>query len=140
MRYVRYVGLAHSRQITADDWRRVGINAGTIEWNAFNGFAVPFDQFTDQMIRKAVERDPHLIVTGEGEDQEQEFVPDVTSANRPMTPQEFEAPRVDILAGDDPENASAGNTEAFPDGVNDNAVPGGDAPTTRSTSRGSGKD
>jgi hypothetical protein len=137
MRYVRYVGLAHVRQITADDWRRSGLNGDTVQWDAFNGFAVPLDQFNDDQIRKAIESDSSFIITG---DEDEEFEPDTTTATVPMTPQQLEGPRVDILGGDGAANASTGRTEAFPDGVNDNATPGGDAPTTTTTGRGSGKD
>jgi hypothetical protein len=111
MRYVRYVGLAHSRQITAADWRSVGISADTVVWDAFNGFAVPLDQLTDDQVRKAIDNDAGFVITGENDDDEDEFVPDLT-ANRPMTPQELESPRVDILDPDAGTNASTPGSEA----------------------------
>jgi hypothetical protein len=111
MRYVRYVGLAHQRQISAHDWAQVGIKGETVVWNAFNGFSVPLDRFTDEQIDRAIKSDGTFVITGEGEDNQDEFKPD-TSATRDMTPQEFEATRIDILAPDDTDNASTPGSEA----------------------------
>lgn len=89
MRYVRYIGLAHQRMINPHDWRTVGIGNGpTVVWNAFNGFSVPLDQFSEDMIRKAIDPDPNFVITGEGEDQDEEFVP--TPQHRDMTPAELD--------------------------------------------------
>lgn len=68
MRYVKYVGLSHRRMITAADWRSIGITADAVVWEARNGFAVPADQFTDDQMRKAIEPDQDLILTGDDED------------------------------------------------------------------------
>lgn len=118
MRYVRYIGLAHHRQISASDWRQIGISADTVVWNAFNGFAVPLDQFTDDQLRKAIEPDNSLVITGEDE----KFEP-VMDARRDMTPQELEAPRVDILD---------------PNGANNASTAGSGPSTARSTDTGRG--
>lgn len=123
MRYVRYIGLAHERQITADEWRRIGITADSVVWNSYNGFAVPLDQFSDDQIRKAIEQDNGFVITGD-----EEFTPDL-SARRPMTPQELESPRVDILGADGAENVSVPGSETS------TASPGG---TGRSTSMTTG--
>ena len=79
MRYVRYIGLAHVRQITARDWRTVGISGDTVSWSAYNGFAIPADQLTDEQIRKAIENDPEFVITGEDD-----FTPQ--PQNSDMTP------------------------------------------------------
>lgn len=107
MRYVKYVGLAHERQITAADWRSVGIAGDAVVWNAYNGFAVPLDAFTDDQIRKAIENDSTFVITGDDED----FQPDM-SATRAMTPQELESGRVDILDPEPGSNASTAGSEA----------------------------
>jgi hypothetical protein len=107
MRYVRYVGLAHVRQISAADWRTAGITADSVQWDAFNGFAVPLDQFTDHQIQRVIRPDTGFVITGEGEDNQDEFVPDLT-ATRPMVPSELESQRVDIL---DPEPGSEPSTD-----------------------------
>lgn len=109
MRYVKYVGLAHTRMLTAADWRSKGITADPVVWDAFNGFAVPLDAFTEDQLRKVIEPDDNLIVVGENEDGS-EFVPDLSAA-RQMTPSEFEAPRVDILDPVDVPNASVAGSE-----------------------------
>jgi hypothetical protein len=110
MRYVKYVGLSHERMILASDWRSVGIEAQTVAWTAQNGFAVPLDQFTDAQMRKAIDPDPELMVTGEDED----FKPQPQS--RTMTPSQVvqvtEEP-VDVLGMvSNDADASTGHTEA----------------------------
>lgn len=80
MRYVRYIGLAHIRQITARDWASVGIQADPVVWSAQNGFAVPLDQFTDNQVIKAFDPDPEFVVTGGDE----EFTPKPQATD--MTP------------------------------------------------------
>lgn len=106
MRYVRYIGLAHERQITSLDWQRVGVVADTVVWNAFNGFAVPLDQFSDDQIRKAIDEDSGFVITGD-----EDFKPDL-SARRPMTPQELQGPRIDIMGASGLENVSVTGSEA----------------------------
>lgn len=106
MRYVKYVGLSHERMILASDWRSVGIDAPTVAWTAQNGFAVPLDQFTDDQVRKAIDVDPELVITGTDED----FKP--APQSRTMTPsqvvQATETP-VDVLGmvGGGPDDAPA---------------------------------
>lgn len=128
MRYVKYVGLSHQRMITAHDWRSVGITAETVVWNAFNGFAVPADQFSDDQIRKAIDPDDGFVLTGDDED----FTP--VPQTRDMVPAEHaqavENP-VDVVdlanGGPDPSGDDSGAAGA----------PGGDAPDTVTTGGGS---
>lgn len=132
MRYIRYIGLAHVRQITAQDWRTVGINGDTVSWSAFNGFAIPADQLTDEQIRKAIENDPEFVITGNDED----FTPQPQQTD--MTPsalgQVTENP-VDVLGwANGGDLVSTGNSEAS------EAAPGGAAPTTTGTGSGGGSD
>jgi hypothetical protein len=111
MRYVRYVGPSHQRMILASDWKSVGLTGPTFVWNAQNGFAVPLEHFTEDQIRKAIEPDSTLIVTGEGEDNQDEFVPDL-SATRDMTPAELAAPRIDMMGAVEPVEGSTAISEA----------------------------
>lgn len=131
MRYVKYVGLAHERQITAHDWRSVGIQGDTVVWSARNGFAVPLDQFSDDQLRKAIEADPGFIITGESE----EFTP--APQTRDMTPATLEqtvsAPVSPTDLGVDGPNASTAVSDPS-QGV------GGRAPRTASAGKGSGSD
>jgi hypothetical protein len=134
MRYVRYIGPAHERQITARDWRGVGINGETVVWSAFNGFSVPLEQLTDDQVRKAIDPDQYFVITGDGDDEE-EFVP--TPQNRVMTPDQVEQVTkdpVDVVeylnGGDD---VSVSGSGAVPGG-------GGAAPTSTSTGKGAGSD
>lgn len=131
MRYVRYVGLAHVRMLTAADWRSVGINGETAVWNAQNGFAVPLDFFTEDQIAKGIDADPELIITGDDEDFEPQPV------NRDVTPsmarQIVENP-VDVPGMlDGAERASTTGSGPTPGG-------GSGTPTTVATGRGSGHD
>lgn len=95
MRYVRYIGRAHQRIITPQEWRGVGITADTAVWNAMNGFAIPADQFTEAQMKKAINGDSDLVLT----DEDEEFEP--TPQTRDMTPAELiqvtENP-VDVIA------------------------------------------
>lgn len=136
MRYVKYVGLSHIRQITAQDWRQVGITADTVQWSARNGFAVPIDFFTDDQVKKVIEPDPGFVITGEGEDtNEEEFVPQPQGHD--MTPsqldQTVEQP-VDVVTG------LGGTPAVSTTGSGAVGAPGGAAPTTTSTGPGSGSD
>lgn len=120
MRYVRYIGLAHIRQITAQDWRSVGINGDTVVWSARNGFSVPLDSLTEDQVTKAIDPDPEFVITGADED----FTPQPQTTD--MTPsqldQTVENP-VDVLAlANDGENPSTAVSEG-------SEAPGGAAPT-----------
>lgn len=85
MRYVKYIGPSHIRQITTQDWRSVGIQADTMVWTAQNGFAVPLDSLTEDQIRVAIEPDQYFVITG---DEDEEFVP--TPQRADMTPAQLE--------------------------------------------------
>lgn len=74
-RYVRYVGPVHRRVITESDWKGARLQGTTVVWEASNGFAVPLDQFTDEQIKKAIEKDSNFTITGEDEDFEPQPAP-----------------------------------------------------------------
>lgn len=131
MRYIKYVGLSHRRMISASDWRSVGIAGDTVVWDASNGFAVPLDVLTEDQIRKAIEPDAGFVITGGDED----FTP--APQTRDMTPAEVaqatEAP-VDVVAlADAGPNVSEDVSRA-------SGAPGGAAPSTVTTGKGSGHD
>lgn len=68
MEYVRYIGTAHRRQITADDFRAAGHrDQGTVEWSYRNNFSVPVDQFSDKVLDEVIRPDASLVIVG-GED------------------------------------------------------------------------
>ena len=133
MRYVKYIGPSHIRQITARDWRSIGLTGDTVQWSAFNGFAVPLDSFNEDQIRKAIEPDSFLVITGEDE----EFEP--VYHTRDMTPdqatQTTENPVdvVDIMEGRQIVSRDESGSSTV-------SAPGGTAPTTTTTSGGSGSD
>ena len=83
MRYIKYIGLAHIRQITARDWRSVGVTGDTVVWSAQNGFAVPLDALTEDQIVKGIENDPEFVITGADED----FTPEPQATD--MTPSQL---------------------------------------------------
>lgn len=120
MRYVTYVGLSQQRMVTARDWQSVGIQADTAVWSAFNGFAVPLDQFTDEQVARAFKNDPSFVITGEGEGNQDEFQP--TFQVQDMTPaqakQAAEAP-VDVVelldGGSVPSPTGSGSVSDAPD-------------------------
>jgi hypothetical protein len=130
-RWIKYIGPAHQRIITAENWRSVGINAETVVWSAFNGFSVPADSLTDEQISKAIDGDPQFVIVGEDDD----FRP--VTQTRDMTPalaaQAAENP-VDVVAMLD--GAADGSTAAS--GVVPGA--GGTAPTGTATGKGAGRD
>lgn len=100
MRYVKYIGLAHIRQITATDWRSVGLAGDTVVWSARNGFALPLDLFTEDQLARGIDPDPELIIS-DGDD---EFKPvfhtrDMTPAQATQTV-EVPASVVGIMNGD----------------------------------------
>lgn len=64
MRYIKYIGPAHMRQITADEWKRVGIQADTVIWGNFNGWSVGADLLTDEQIRRAIDPDSNFVIVG----------------------------------------------------------------------------
>lgn len=124
MQFVRYVGLAHERVISADDWRRAGItDMETVVWTHHNGFTVPFDRFTDEAVRVAIEGDPSFIVVG-GEPRDM-----MRGERTPMTPQQLFGPRVDM-------NAAAGVTNAAPVGSGALATPPGSMTAPTNTGAG----
>lgn len=93
--YVRYVGKAHRRVITAADWRSIRLTGEQHIWESQNGFAIPLDQFTEDQIKKAIGPDKDFVITNEDED----FQPTYGPAD--MTPwelnQSVENP-VDVIA------------------------------------------
>jgi hypothetical protein len=120
MRYIKYIGLAHIRQVTAADWRSVGISGDTVVWSARNGFAIPADSLTDDQIRKAIEPDRDFVITGADEDFTPQ--PQTTDMSPAQLEQNIENP-VDVatmLDGDS--NVSEDDSEGLDE------APGGRAP------------
>lgn len=122
MRYIRYVGLAHIRQITAQDWRSVGITADPVVWSGRNGFAVAVDSLTEDQIRKAIDPDPSFVITGEGD--EGDFTPAPQTID--MTPSQLDQAvnnPVDVLdlanAGSDASQTGSGPTPTRPTEMTD---------------------
>lgn len=130
MRYVRYIGLAHIRQITARDWQSVGIQADTVVWSAQNGFSVPMDALTEDQIRKGIEVDREFVITGDDED----FTPKPQPMD--MTPsalaQTTETP-LDVVGW-----ANGDQTISRDDSGASTVAPGGAAPTGTATGGTSG--
>lgn len=81
-RYVRYVGPAQRRAISEADWKGARLKGDTMVWEASNGFAVPFDLFSEEQIKKAITPDLNFVVTDEDDD----FEP--TPGPYDMTPRE----------------------------------------------------
>ena len=135
MRYVKYIGLAHIRQITAHDWRGVGINGDPVVWSAYNGFAVPLDSFTEDQIRKAIDPDPSFVITGEdGSDEEFIPQPQLTDMTPSQLDQTTETP-LDVVA------FANGEQDISRDDLGASTVtpaPGGAAPTGTTTGGTSG--
>jgi len=98
MQYVRYIGLAHIRRITRDDWRSVGLDHETVEWNRFNGFSVPVDQFSEKELNIAIRSDKRDFIIV-GQDSEPQALPENT------TPEMLTMPQIDL-------NSAVGNEPA----------------------------
>lgn len=67
MRFVKYIGPAHVRQITAQDWRQAGLTGDTVIWANFNGWSVDADSLTEEQIKRAIEPDSNFVIVGEDE-------------------------------------------------------------------------
>lgn len=63
--FVKYVGPAHRRRITTQNWATEGIqNADTVVWGwEENGFSVPSGQFSDKQM-DVLRRDGAFVVVG----------------------------------------------------------------------------
>jgi hypothetical protein len=130
-RWIKYIGPAHQRIITAANWRSVGVNGETVVWSAYNGFTVPADSLTEDQISKAIDGDSQFVIVGEEDDfRPQMFSHDMTPA---LAAQTAENP-VDMFALlDGSDNASTADSGVVPGA-------GGAAPTTTGTTGGAGSD
>lgn len=134
MRYIKYIGMAHIRQITARDWRSVGLTGDTVVWSAYNGFAVPADSLTDDQISKAITPDKDFVITGEDSDGN-EFVPQ--PQNTDMVPSQLDQlvnNPVDVV------DMLEGGSVVSPDDSGVSEAPGGAAPTNTVTGSSGGEE
>ena len=66
MEFVKYVGTAHRRVISADDFRRAGFpDQGSVEWSPLNGFSVPVDSFAEGVLDGVIHPDRSLIIVSD---------------------------------------------------------------------------
>ena len=134
MQFIKYIGTAHRRIISADDFRRAGIpNQQTVEWSYANNFSVPIDSLSEEVLRKAIEPDPLFIVVG-GEEHEPRFL------GQRMTPAQAAGPRVDMMGAVNAKSTSAALSQPFTSGSGATPGGGGSTPTTVTTGPGSGTD
>lgn len=104
MEFIKYIGTAHRRVITADDFRRAGFaNQGTVEWSYANNFSVPLNDFSDDVLRRVIHGDPMLVVMG-GEAHEPRYL------GQRMTPAQAAGARIDIAGAMVREEASESNS------------------------------
>lgn len=69
MQFVKYIGTAHRRGITVEDWKRAGFpNQDAVWWGAENGWAVSADQFSDDIMNKVIKPDRGLVVINTDEE------------------------------------------------------------------------
>lgn len=102
--FVKYIGLAHRRQISVADWRSVGINdAESVQWGPENGFSVPIERFTDAQLNKAIRKDSGFAIVGLDE------APDALPHD--MTPAQADGPRVDMTGAMDDADVSTDVSE-----------------------------
>jgi hypothetical protein len=133
VQFIKYIGTAHRRIITADDFRRAGIkNQQTVEWSYENNFSVPVDDFPDDVLRQVFEPDPMFVVMG-GDDHEPKFL------GSRMTPAQAAGEgRVRMVLDSASVPISRDSAGGF---TGSGPTPGGSAaPTTVTTGRGSGTD
>lgn len=103
--FIKYIGPAHVRQITALDWRSIGIQADTVIWAGFNGWSVAAETLTEDQIRKAIEPDPQFVIVGQDEAPKANLTPSAT-------PESAAAGEFDITDDADRERAQETVTEA----------------------------
>lgn len=135
--YVKYIGLSQVRMITADQWRDAGLDGETVKWDFTNAFMVPADKFTDEQLRVAIHPDTSLVVVGTDEEPRR--------LEHDMTPAQAATPRIrfnEIVKASRGTDGAPDDSDAAtdPSGPLPERSPGGDAPRTRATGRGSGKD
>jgi hypothetical protein len=70
MGYVKYIGLATIRQITADDWAKVDVtDMETVTWSKANGWTVPDSKFTESAW-PFIDADKNFVRIGDREGQQ----------------------------------------------------------------------
>lgn len=74
MQFIKYIGTAHRRIITATDFQRAGIkDQQTVEWSYENNFSVALDDFPEDVVRRVFEPDPMFVVMG-GDEHEPRYL------------------------------------------------------------------
>lgn len=141
MQVVKYIGTAHRRRISAQDWRDAGLEGETVEWSFENGFTIPAEQFTEEQMREIIEPDSGFAIIG-GEDDE---VRPRRLRQRMTGQQAHEAPRVDMMravgapTGASVSTASSGASDE-PSGSGPTPGGGGTKPSRATRGTGSGSD
>jgi len=80
--FVRYIGTATVRTITAQQWAEVGVkDQRTVSWGRLNQYAVPYSSLSDDAIAVLM-NDPAMIQVESYWDPEEQFQARVASAVR----------------------------------------------------------
>lgn len=137
MQFIKYVGTAHVRMITADEFRLAGFpDMETKSWNFANNHAVPIDDFPGDVLEKVITPDPFLIVVGGKEHEPRNL-------GYPMTPGQAAGPRIDMtgaMRAETPSAGLSGRSEQGFTGSGPTPGGGGSTPTTVTTGPGSTTD
>lgn len=94
--FVKYIGLAHVRVITADEWKGAGVtDQGTTVWDFRNGHSVRADEFGDRAMA-LMRGDTGFVIVGSETDL-------TLPLAHEMTPGQAGSPKVDVFAGTESE-------------------------------------
>jgi hypothetical protein len=134
VQFVKYIGTAHRRIITAQDFRRAGFDHQTVEWSYLNNFAVPIDDFPGDLLDKVIKPDQFFIVVGGDE-----HSPSNGTTQR-LTPAQAAGPRIDMMGAVGARSGSQAVSGASAGGTGPTPGGGSSSPTTVITGTGSADD
>lgn len=141
MNVVKYVGLAHKRRISAQDWKDAGFEAETVEWSWLNGFSVPVEQFTQEQLEEVIEPDSGFVIVGGDENE----VKPRRLPQRMTGQQAADSPRIDMMRavgapGTDRGSAAESEASTIPSGSGPTPGGGSAKPSRGTRGTGSGSD
>lgn len=63
-KHVKYIGLSDVRIIRKADWAQIGIEHDDVEWNRRNGFSIPADKLSKEVLEYC-QHDSELVIVSQ---------------------------------------------------------------------------